>query len=58
MVYRKSPVFINIGRGDIISEEDILEALDKNWLSSAILDVFDPEPLRSESKLWKHPQVT
>lgn len=54
----KSPVFINCGRGDLIGESSIVEALDKNWISSAILDVFETEPLPKTSKLWAHPNVT
>jgi phosphoglycerate dehydrogenase-like enzyme len=50
-------VFINIGRGNIIDEESILNALDSNWIDKAILDVFEIEPLPKESKLWKHEKV-
>ncbi|XP_068212064.1 glyoxylate/hydroxypyruvate reductase A-like isoform X2 [Palaemon carinicauda] len=54
---RKSPVLINIGRGDLVSESDILKALDAGWISTAILDVFEKEPLSVESALWAHPKV-
>ena len=50
-------VFINIGRGDVINEESILNALDSNWIEKAILDVFELEPLPKESKLWDHEKV-
>lgn len=53
----KSPKFINVGRGDIIDENTILSALEKNWISNAVLDVFEIEPLPLESLLWKHPKV-
>ena len=26
------PVFINVGQGDVVCEESIIEALDKRWL--------------------------
>ena len=55
--YCKNSVFINIGRGDIIKEELLLEALEKKWFRAAILDVFTVEPLPKESKLWTHPNV-
>ncbi|KAL4175452.1 hypothetical protein KRP22_000507 [Phytophthora ramorum] len=53
----KQPVFINVGRGDIISEPTIVHALDKGLLSKAVLDVFEQEPLPKESPLWSHPKV-
>lgn len=54
----KGAVFVNIGRGSIISEKDLLEALNKNWISGAILDVFETEPLPPTSPLWLMPKVT
>ncbi|XP_069157418.1 glyoxylate/hydroxypyruvate reductase A [Procambarus clarkii] len=54
---KKDAVFINIGRGDVINEADIIKALDYGWISAAILDVFVQEPLSPESLLWKHPKV-
>lgn len=53
----KKPVFMNIGRGNAISEEAILKALDRGWISHAILDVFREEPLPKESPLWSSPKV-
>ncbi|KAG6576274.1 Glyoxylate/hydroxypyruvate reductase A [Phytophthora cinnamomi] len=53
----RSPVFINIGRGDVISEKTLIDALNKGTLSRAVLDVFEQEPLPKESKLWEHPSV-
>ncbi|ETP48841.1 hypothetical protein F442_05496 [Phytophthora nicotianae P10297] len=52
-----SPVFINIGRGDVISEKTLINALNKGTLSKAVLDVFEKEPLPKESELWEHPSV-
>uniref|UniRef100_A0A131XYI2 Putative glyoxylate/hydroxypyruvate reduct n=1 Tax=Ixodes ricinus TaxID=34613 RepID=A0A131XYI2_IXORI len=54
---RKKPVLINIGRGTIISEESIIEALNNGWISGAILDVFATEPLPVDSPLWSQPNV-
>jgi phosphoglycerate dehydrogenase-like enzyme len=54
---KKGCVFISIGRGNVIDEESILNALDSNWIDKAILDVFEVEPLPKESKLWKHEKV-
>ncbi|XP_035658158.1 glyoxylate/hydroxypyruvate reductase A-like [Branchiostoma floridae] len=54
----KKSVFINVGRGDVISEETIVNAIQSGWISHAILDVFETEPLPTSSLLWKMPQVT
>mmetsp|Transcript_28348 Transcript_28348/g.60858 ORF Transcript_28348/g.60858 Transcript_28348/m.60858 type:complete len:350 (-) Transcript_28348:61-1110(-) len=54
---RKCPVFINAGRGDIITEDSLLNALDNQWISASILDVFEVEPLPKESKLWHRSDV-
>ncbi|MBM6596181.1 2-hydroxyacid dehydrogenase [Microvirga pudoricolor] len=51
------PVLINPGRGKLQVESDILECLDDGTLKAASLDVFETEPLPSESPLWSHPCV-
>ena len=48
---------INIGRGQHVSDKDVLEALDEGLIAGAMLDVFDPEPLSPQSPLWNHPNV-
>lgn len=53
----KQPVFINVGRGDVVSEQTLLRALDGGLLSKVVLDVFETEPLPKESELWSHPRV-
>lgn len=53
-----APVIINAGRGGLQNEADILAALDLGLLSAVSLDVFQTEPLPSESTFWAHPKVT
>lgn len=50
-------LFINVGRGDVVSESSLLGAIEKGWLRGAALDVFVVEPLPPDSALWKHPAV-
>ena len=43
---------VNIGRGPIIKEDDLVKALKKGWIAGAGLDVFEQEPLPAKSPLW------
>ncbi|KAK4879334.1 hypothetical protein RN001_007480 [Aquatica leii] len=53
----KKPIFINIGRGNIIKEDDLVQAIKNGWISKAILDVFEVEPLPKDSVLWSMKEV-
>lgn len=46
------PVFINAGRGGSQIEVDVIAALENDVLGGASLDVFEQEPLSTESPLW------
>lgn len=46
-------VLLNIGRGSIVDTGDLIEALEKDWISAAGLDVTDPEPLPPDHPLYK-----
>jgi len=49
---------INVGRGRLIEESALPEALEAGALAGCALDVFEQEPLPVESPLWGHPAVT
>lgn len=53
----KGCYLINVARGKVQVEKDILNAIDSGQLSGAFLDVFETEPLPSNSLLWSHPKV-
>lgn len=48
---------VHCGRGEHLVEEDLLEALDRQHLRGAVLDVFAQEPLPASNALWSHPRV-
>lgn len=50
-------VLINIGRGSVIDEGALVDALRAGRLGGAALDVFDTEPLPADSPLWDMPNV-
>jgi phosphoglycerate dehydrogenase-like enzyme len=54
---KPSSFLINIGRGEIIQEADLIEALYRKQIAGAGLDVFTTEPLPKESPLWEFDNV-
>ncbi len=54
---RPGAVLINIGRGALVDEPALVEALKSGHLGGAFLDVFAEEPLPAESPLWEMPSV-
>lgn len=44
--------FINIGRGPLVDEPALIEALDNGYIAGAALDVFATEPLPKDSVFW------
>ena len=48
---------VNIGRQSVMDYEALCEKLKKNEIAGAILDVFSPEPIEKNSKLWDTPNL-
>lgn len=48
---------VNIGRGELVDQEALIEALRENKIGGAGLDVMTPEPLPTDNPLWDLPNV-
>jgi phosphoglycerate dehydrogenase-like enzyme len=49
---KPSAVLVNIARGAVIDEPVLIRAMKERWIAGAALDVFEKEPLPSDSELW------
>lgn len=56
-VMQPSARFVNVGRGQLVVEEALADALRKRWIAGAALDVFAHEPLGPDSPLWQVPDL-
>ena len=52
-----SCIFVNIGRGGVVDEPALIDALRDRRIAGAVLDVFATEPLPADSPLWTLPNV-
>jgi len=53
----KGSYMINVARGGIVVEQDLLGLVEEGHLSGAAFDVFATEPLPSTSAFWRHDKV-
>lgn len=52
---KKTAILVNISRGEVIKQDDLIEALKNETIFAAGLDVMTPEPLPSDHQLLKLP---
>jgi len=55
---KKGAGLINFARGGIIETQALLDALEQDIVSHAVLDVFINEPISQDCPYWHHPKVT
>lgn len=51
-------VFLNMGRGDAVVEDDLLRAIQQREIAHAVLDVFVNEPLPDDHPFWEEKHIT
>lgn len=49
--------FANGGRGDLVVQADLIDALERGVIAGAALDVTTPEPLPADDPLWSAPNL-
>ena len=49
---KESALLVNISRGKVINQNDLIDILNEKRIYGAVLDVFENEPLEKESLLW------
>lgn len=50
--FKQGAILVNIARGAVVNETDMVKALESGALGGAVLDVFETEPLPEKSPLW------
>lgn len=48
---------VNVGRGAVVVEQDLIDSIDAGHLGAAALDVFEHEPLAAENPLWSRNNI-
>ncbi|ANU18864.1 D-2-hydroxyacid dehydrogenase [Planococcus plakortidis] len=54
---KEDTIFMNFGRGDLVEDQVMLEALKTGEIGHAVLDVFEEEPLPADHPYWKMDNV-
>ncbi len=54
---KQGAVFLNVGRGDLVVDGDLIKSLNSGHLGGAALDVFHTEPLEQDHPFWDHAKI-
>lgn len=54
---KEDGILVNVGRGDCVETDALVDVLQRGAIGGAVLDVVDPEPLPEEHPLWDCPNL-
>jgi phosphoglycerate dehydrogenase-like enzyme len=54
---KRGTLLANMARGPLVVTKDLIDALESGHLAGAVMDVTEPEPLPTDSRLWDLPNV-
>jgi phosphoglycerate dehydrogenase-like enzyme len=55
---RPSGWLLNFGRGELVVDEDLVDAVERGTIAGAVLDVFRQEPLPTDHPFWTTRGIT
>ena len=55
--FKSDAILVNVSRGAVVNEVDLIDALKNGKIGGAVLDVFNTEPLDENSELWNMENV-
>ncbi|MGF1687755.1 D-2-hydroxyacid dehydrogenase [Photobacterium japonica] len=58
LAHCQDAMLFNVGRGNAVCEQGLLQAIEKGHIHHAFLDVFQQEPLPATHPFWRHPQIS
>lgn len=54
---KPSAVLVNVGRGPVVDQAALIEALEQKTIAGACLDVFEEEPISTDDPIWHAPNI-
>ncbi|KOS71579.1 3-phosphoglycerate dehydrogenase [Lysinibacillus contaminans] len=54
---KNNAIFMNFGRGNLVDENVLIQAIENGEIGHTVLDVFEEEPLAANHPLWTLPNV-
>lgn len=57
LAMKSSAIFVNVGRGKLVAQEELVDVMRSGHLLAAVLDVFEQEPLPQHHPFWTMPNV-